>query len=63
MKYIGHPIVNDPMYSRGKNIDNYGQMLHARAISFTHPTTKERLTFTCEPDKEFDKILDMYKNE
>ena len=63
MKYIGHPIINDPTYSRGKNIDNYGQMLHARAISFTHPTTKERLTFTCEPDKEFDKILDMYKNE
>ena len=63
MKYIGHPIVNDPTYSRGKNIDNYGQMLHARSISFTHPTTKERLTFTCEPDKEFDKILDMYKNE
>ena len=63
MKYIGHPIINDPTYSRGKNIDNYGQMLHARTISFTHPTTKERLTFTCEPDKEFDKILDMYKNE
>ena len=63
MKYIGHPIINDPMYSRGKNIDGYGQMLHAKSISFTHPTSKERLTFTCEVDKEFDKILDMYKSE
>ena len=63
MKYIGHPIVNDPMYSRGKNIDNYGQMLHAKSISFTHPTTKERMTFTCDYDDEFKKILEMYKEE
>ncbi|MBQ3475220.1 MAG: RluA family pseudouridine synthase [Bacilli bacterium] len=63
MKYIGHPIINDPMYSRGKNIDGYGQMLHAKSISFTQPTSKERLTFTCEVDKEFDKILSMYKDE
>ena len=63
MKYIGHPVVNDPMYSRGKNIDNYGQMLHARSISFIHPVTKELLTFTREPEEEFYKILDMYRDE
>ena len=63
MKYIGHPIVNDPMYSRGRNIDGYGQMLHAKSISFTHPTTKERMTFTRDVDDEFKKILEMYKEE
>ena len=26
MKYIGYPIVNDPMYSRDRNIDGFGQM-------------------------------------
>ena len=63
MKYIGHPVVNDPMYGKGKNIDDYGQMLHARSLSFTHPTTKERMTFTVDPDEEFYKILEIYKNE
>ncbi|MBR2712801.1 MAG: RluA family pseudouridine synthase [Bacilli bacterium] len=63
MKYIGHPIVNDPVYGKGKNIDNYGQMLHARTLSFIHPTTKELLSFTREPDEEFNKILEIYKNE
>ena len=63
MKYIGHPIVNDPTYSRGKNIDNYGQMLHAKTISFNKPSSNERLTFTVEPDEEFKKILQKYKEE
>ena len=63
MKYINHPVVNDPVYSNGKNIDNYGQMLHAKSLSFTHPTTKERLTFTCDVEDEFKKILEIYKNE
>ena len=63
MKYIGHPIVNDPVYGKGKNIDNYGQMLHAMKLTFTHPTTKEVMSFTREPDEEFNKILEIYKNE
>ena len=63
MKYIGYPIVNDPMYSRDRNIDNFGQMLHAKSITFVHPTTKEKMTFNAEPPKEFYKILDMYKEE
>ena len=61
MKYIGHPIINDPVYLGGKNIDDYGQMLHAYSITFIHPTTKKEMTFTCEPEEEFNKILDMYR--
>jgi len=63
MKYIGHSIVNDPVYGRGKNIDNYGQMLHARSLTFTHPVTKKVMSFNVEPDEEFKKILEIYKNE
>ncbi len=61
MKYIGHPIINDPVYLGGKNIDDYGQMLHAYSITFIHPVTKETMTFTCEPEEEFNKILDTYR--
>ncbi len=63
MKYIGYPIVNDPTYSRDKNIDNFGQMLHAKSISFIHPTTKEKMSFTREPGEEFNKILNIYKEK
>ena len=63
MKYIGHPLVNDPVYSKGKNIDNYGQMLHATSLSFIHPTTKKEMTFKVEPDDEFKHILEIYKNQ
>ena len=63
MKYIGYPIVNDPVYSRDRNIDGFGQMLHAKSISFVHPTTKKEMTFNCEPEEEFYKILEKYKEE
>ena len=61
MKYIGHPIINDPVYLGGKNIDNYGQMLHAYSITFIHPTSKKEMTFKVEPEDEFNKILDTYR--
>ncbi len=61
MKYIGHPIINDPVYLGGKNIDNYCQMLHAYEITFIHPTTKEVMTFNAPLEDEFNKILDTYR--
>jgi len=63
MKYIEHPIVNDPVYSRDKNIDGFGQMLHAKEISFVHPKTKKEMTFTCDVPEEFVKILNIYKEK
>ena len=63
MKYIGHPVCNDPVYSSNKNIDNYGQLLHAKEISFIHPSTKERMTFTCEPDNKFYEIMKIYEEK
>lgn len=63
MKYIGYPIVNDPVYSRDKNIDGFGQMLHAKSISFIHPRTKEKMTFNADVPDEFNKILEKYKEE
>jgi len=52
-KHIGHPVCGDPIYgsSRGAKVPRL--MLHAYSLSFTHPTTGERLTFTAELPEEF----------
>lgn len=63
MNYIGHPIINDPVYGGKKNIDNFGQMLHAKEIGFINPATGRDMTFSCDVPDEFNKILEIYKNE
>ena len=63
MKYINHPVCNDPVYSNNKNIDNYGQLLHAKEITFIHPTIKKEMTFKSEPDQEFNKLLKIYEDK
>lgn len=64
LNYISHPIVNDPVYGY-KKLDNpeFGQMLHAKTIGFIHPITKKYLEFTSNPPKEFEEILEKYKEE
>ena len=61
MKYINHPIINDPVYGKMIN-ESYGQMLHAYYIGFNHPITNEFLEFKVDIDKTFNKILDEFKN-
>lgn len=61
MEYIGHPIVNDPVYGRRKIINDFGQMLHSNSIKFTHPVTNEILSFNVEPPIEFANILETFK--
>ena len=62
MAYIGHPVVNDPVYSSRKCYNDYGQMLHAQYLGFNHPITGKFMEFSVEPEKEFNEILDYYKN-
>jgi 23S rRNA pseudouridine1911/1915/1917 synthase len=53
MSSIGHPLLGDPVYGRGKSVhrellnelDFRRQALHAQGLEFTHPITKERLSF------------------
>lgn len=62
LNYIGHPIVNDPVYGRRKIIDkSFGQMLHSESIKFIHPVTGEELSFRVDPPEEFNLILDKIK--
>lgn len=49
MNYIHHPVVGDPLYGTGdarKNLQAPRQFLHSYRLSFDHPTTHERLSFT-----------------
>lgn len=64
LNYIGHPVVNDPVYGNKKLIDEeFGQMLHAEKLGFVHPTTKEYMEFTAPVPKRFSEILEIYRNK
>lgn len=64
LSYIGHPVINDPVYNSKKLIDKYfGQMLHAEKLGFVHPTTKEYMEFTAPVPAKFNEILKIYKEE
>ncbi len=60
LNYIGHPVVNDPVYSNKKS-NEFGQLLHSKFIAFTHPRTKELLSFEVDIPSEFNEILESYK--
>lgn len=62
MAYIGHPVVNDPVYGKRKLIDNTGQCLHAKELGFIHPKTKKYMEFTSELPECFTNILNQFKD-
>lgn len=45
MKYIGYPLLGDPLYGPKKVEGDYGQYLHAKTLGFIHPRTNELLEF------------------
>ena len=53
MSYIGYPLVGDPLYGPRKLRYGDKQYLHAKELSFIHPSTKERVTFKTETPKYF----------
>lgn len=56
---IGYPIVGDAVYSNGKNSFGVeGQMLHAKELTFKHPTTGETMHFEAPLPEYFEKILE-----
>jgi 23S rRNA pseudouridine1911/1915/1917 synthase len=63
MKYIGHPLVGDPVYGPKTTIDTSGQALHAKILGFIHPTTSEYMEFEAPLPKEFVETLNKIKGE
>ncbi|NUU77948.1 RluA family pseudouridine synthase [Paenibacillus xylanilyticus] len=57
MKFIGHPLVGDPIYGRNKGIKMNGQALHAAILGFVHPTTGEYLEFTAPLPQDMEDVL------
>ncbi len=54
MAHIGHPILGDTVYGAKKPVPGLtGQCLHAVALRFIHPRTKELVELTCPLPGEF----------
>ncbi len=62
MKYIGYPLAGDPKYGPRKTLPIDGQALHAGVLGFHHPRTGEYLQFEAPMSHEFERLLDMLRN-
>src|SRR5699024_12271428 len=58
MKYLNNPIIVDPIYSNIKTNLISTQALYAKELKFTHPKTKEHLTFKIEQPIYIKTLLD-----
>lgn len=58
-KYMGHPVVGDPLYgSRRQRFELKGQLLHAYELELTHPATGERMCFRAPLPVYFSEVLE-----
>lgn len=62
LAYIGHPVLNDPLYSN-KTCTEFGQFLHAKTLGFVHPTNQNYLEFDSELPQEFIDKLNELRNK
>ena len=59
MAHIGHPLLGDLVYGpKRPAMDINGQMLHAKTLGFTHPSTGEYAEFESPLPKEFEEVLE-----
>lgn len=72
--YSGHPVVGDPVYSGSRRLQTgrrefiatvnrlidelRGQALHAHYLSFDHPRTNERLSFSAPMPENMQRLVD-----
>ena len=70
MSYTGPALLGDEVYQKSKTQFEKrhpqlfkGQALHAKKLSLTHPKTKERMTFECDLPVEFEKALELLRND
>ena len=62
MKHIGHSVVGDKAYGiKNERFALPGQLLHAKEISFIHPETGERVTFSCPLPEDFSSVLEVLR--
>ncbi|HNS62318.1 MAG TPA: hypothetical protein PKK96_15050, partial [Anaerolineales bacterium] len=56
-KALGYPLVGDVLYGAAESKIIARPALHALSLTFTHPNTHERLTFTAEYPQDFATAL------
>ena len=70
MNSIGSPVIGDPVYGDFSNLPKplfaaanvFGrQALHAATLSFTHPITKERLSFSAPLPSDFQELVRAFR--
>jgi RluA family pseudouridine synthase len=62
MLHAGHPVIGDRQYGRvGLDLIRR-QALHASRLTFTHPSTGERLTFDAPPPGDIQSAIDRLKS-
>jgi len=62
LKYIGHPVVSDPLYLSHRRLKEDRQwcpriFLHAESLGFTHPQTEAWVRFEVELPEDLQKAL------
>ena len=69
MSYLGHALLGDEVYGAGKILFEKqhaplldGQILHARRLTLTHPTTRERMSFESPLPDNFVKLIEILRN-
>jgi 23S rRNA pseudouridine1911/1915/1917 synthase len=56
---VGHPVVGDSMYGGAKSaLVAPRPMLHARMLTLIHPGTGEEVSFTSEPPRDMQEIIE-----
>jgi len=61
-KHLGHPVVGDKEYGyKNCKFNLNGQLLHAKELVLTHPTTNEIMRFTAPLPDYFEKVLNTLK--
>nr|WP_246066816.1 RluA family pseudouridine synthase [Paenibacillus koleovorans] len=63
LKFIGHPLVGDPVYGLRSRSDKWmqGQALHAGVLGFGHPRTGEQLEFEAPLPDDMVKLLEVLR--
>ncbi|MGZ4161372.1 MAG: RluA family pseudouridine synthase [Neobacillus sp.] len=56
MSYLGHPLLGDDLYG-GDRTWIHRQALHCKRIKFTHPFTREEMTFSAPLPEDMNEIL------
>lgn len=52
----GHPVVGDTMYGKGRDLELRRLALHAKQLTFVHPRSGEKVTFTADIPRSFREL-------